>query len=123
MVRGFRSFFISFGLAAVALPALAAGRPGGACHEDIAALCPEARGHHEVPECLRDNEENLSEECFTQHQHREACRAEIENLCPEAQSRRERRACLHEVIAELPEDCQPPAGRGGFGRRGERNTR
>lgn len=93
---------------ATALPA--AGFPGrgpGPCAADREAFCPDARGPHEVGDCLREHEADLSPECLAFHQHMEACRAEVEALCPDL-SGRDFRECVVAHRDEISEDCHRP---------------
>ena len=116
----FRSLLLLAALGATAAlaqqaPPTAPAPTARPCAADVARLCPGAKGHGEIRQCLEQNANQLSQAC-TAHiaqirqrveAAREACQADVAKLCPDVKPGGGRVvACLRDHASELSDACK-----------------
>jgi hypothetical protein len=86
---------------------------GGACHNDVRTLCPDAKTPGDIHTCLNDHQSDLSPACSAKLQEMQsrratiqaACKDEIAKLCADAATPWDIGKCLHENRNQLSDAC------------------
>jgi hypothetical protein len=112
--------FATAALAQPSPPPAGAPPPGkGACHADVAALCPNLQpgrvDHRAVFQCLESQQDKLSAGCKSELEERkarmeaekEACKPDVEKFCAGVEAGGGRiMQCLKQHQSELSEACK-----------------